>query len=85
MLFSPVQIPYIGLSINLGGWPLEGPGYYNLGLEPCNGYPDRLDVAARHGECITLPARGTLSWEWHLFIGQTDDLKAELKRLDGHL
>lgn len=82
MRFSPQQIPYVGLSINLGGWPIEGPGYYNLGLEPCNGYPDRLDVAVQHGECITLPARGTLAWEWHLFIGQTADLASELKRLE---
>ena len=34
-----------GLSINLGGWPVDRPAYYNLGLEPCNGYPDRLDLA----------------------------------------
>lgn len=85
MRFSPQQIPYVGLSINLGGWPVEGPGYYNLGLEPCNGYPDRLDVAAERGECITLPAQRTLAWEWHLFVGQTDDLKSELKRLEGLL
>jgi hypothetical protein len=85
MLFSPEQIPYVGLSINLGGWPVEGPGYYNLGLEPCNGYPDRLDVAAERGECITVPARGMLAWEWNLFVGQTDDVQTELKRLEGLL
>ncbi len=85
MLFSPEQIPYIGLSINLGGWPVEGPGYYNLGLEPCNGYPDRLDVAVQRGQCMTLPARGVLAWEWHLFIGQAADLASELKRLQGLL
>jgi hypothetical protein len=85
MLFSPQDIPYVGLSINLGGWPVEGPGYYNLGLEPCNGYPDRLDVAVERGDCVTLPARGSLRWQWNLFIGQSDDLVAELKRLGGLL
>jgi len=82
MLFSPEEIPYVGLSINLGGWPVEGPGYYNLGLEPCNGYPDRLDIAVERGRCITLPARGSLKWEWHLFVGQSEDLTLELARLD---
>ena len=85
MLFSPEDIPYVGLSINLGGWPVEGPGYYNLGLEPCNGYPDRLDVAIERGHCMTLPARGSLKWEWNLFVGQSDDLASELTRLGGLL
>jgi hypothetical protein len=85
MLFSPEQIPYLGLSINLGGWPVEGPGYYNLGLEPCNGYPDRLDVAIERGDCIVLEPSSSLKWEWHLFIGQTADLRSELTRLDGLL
>ena len=81
MLFSPEDIPYVGLSINLGGWPVEGPSYYNLGLEPCNGYPDRLDVAIERGHAITLPAYGFLKWQWHLFVGQSDDLTSELARL----
>jgi len=81
MLFSAEDIPFVGLSINLGGWPVEGTGYYNLGLEPCNGYPDRLDVAIDHGHYITLPAYGSLKWEWNLFVGQSDDLTSELKRL----
>ena len=85
MLFSPDDIPYVGLSINLGGWPVDGPGYYNLGLEPCNGYPDRLDIAIERGRSITLPARDSLKWEWNLFVGQTDDLTSELTRLGGLL
>jgi hypothetical protein len=84
-LFSPDQIPYVGLSINLGGWPTDARGYYNLGLEPCNGYPDRLDIAAERGACATLPAHGSLNWEWHLFVGQTDALMPALERLRGQL
>lgn len=82
-LFSPDQIPYLGLSINLGGWPLDGQGYYNLGIEPCNGYPDQLDVAIARGDYITLPPHDSLQWEWHLFVGQTDNWQRELERLEG--
>ncbi|MCC6802542.1 MAG: hypothetical protein IT319_06640 [Anaerolineae bacterium] len=82
-LFAPEQIPYLGLSINLGGWPVDAPGYYNLGIEPCSGYPDRLDVAMARGDCITLPAHGRRTWEWRLCVGQTDNWKRELERLKG--
>ena len=85
VMFSPEHIPYVGLSINLGGWPVEGQGYYNLGLEPCNGYPDRLDIAIEHGDCVTLLAYGSLKWEWNLFVGQSVDLTSELTRLEGLL
>jgi hypothetical protein len=81
MLFNPAQIPYVGLSINLGGWPVEGPGYYNLGLEPCNGYPDRLDIAIERGDCVTVPPESSLSWEWSLLVGQAEDFRTELARL----
>jgi hypothetical protein len=85
LLFSPERIPYLGLSINLGGWPVDSPSYYNLGLEPCIGYPDRLDVAIQRGDSVTIPAQASLTWEWDLFIGQTFDLTSERNRLDGLL
>ncbi|MBX3070674.1 MAG: hypothetical protein KF883_09280 [Thermomicrobiales bacterium] len=73
MVFSTTEIPYVGLSINQGGWPVDGPGYFNLGLEPCNGFPDRLDIAHRQGTCRTLPPHGALSWEFSIFFGLDDD------------
>jgi hypothetical protein len=81
MVFSPEQIPYIGLSINFGGWPEENEGYYNLGLEPCNGYPDRLDLAMKRGDCGLAQPYQVDRWAWDMCIGQTDDFGAELKRL----
>ena len=81
MLFDPQQIPYVGLSINLGGWPVDGPGYYNLGLEPCSGYPDRLDIAIQRGDYMVAPPGDTVFWEWSLFVGQANDIQQELMRL----
>ena len=80
-LFSPGEIPFVGLSINLGGWPLNGPGYYNLGLEPCRGYPDRLDRAVTSGDYVTTQPGQRLTWTMDMCVGLTDDLPTEIKRL----
>ncbi len=71
-VFSTLQIPYVGLSINLGGWPVDAPGYYNLGLEPCSGFPDRLDQAIHRGDCPTIAPFASLEWEMELHAGKTD-------------
>ncbi|MFL5495182.1 MAG: hypothetical protein ACJ8DC_12430 [Gemmatimonadales bacterium] len=40
------EVPQVGLWINCGGWaPAGRRPYFNLGLEPCIGAPDRLDEA----------------------------------------
>jgi galactose mutarotase-like enzyme len=62
--FDPTRIPYIGVWLNLNGWPFA-PGTtpcYNVALEPCTGFPDRLDEAVRRDEAATLPARGVVEW-----------------------
>lgn len=77
-IFSPEKIPYVGLSINMGGWPEDKsgkkPGYYNLGVEPCNGYPDRLDIAIEKGDCPTLAPYASVNWDLELRAGKTEDL-----------
>jgi hypothetical protein len=83
-VFSAQQIPYVGLSINMGGWPFDAPGYYNLGLEPCSGFPDRLDLAIRRGACPTLAACSTQEWEMQLHTGYADH-EAALKSTLSHL
>ena len=80
-LFSPESIPYVGLSINLGGWPVDGAGYYNLGLEPCNGFPDRLDLAIERGQCVVAAPGQRMEWEMDLCAGIATDLPAEIERL----
>ncbi len=81
MLFDPDEIPFVGLSINFGGWPVEGPGYYNLGLEPCNGFPDRLDLALARGSCPIAPPFGLVSWRFDLHLGHCASMPAEIERL----
>ena len=77
-LFSPEKTPYVGLSINMGGWPEDKskkkPGYYNLGIEPCNGYPDRLDIAIEKGDCSTLAPDSSVDWDLELRVGETEDI-----------
>lgn len=84
-LFSPEQIPYVGLSINMGGWPVDEtgqtPGYYNLGLEPCSGYPDRLDLAIERGAYQTLAAKSSVEWDLYFRIGITDDIQQTITTL----
>lgn len=41
-LFDPSVLPYVGVWINRGGWG----GYQHVAIEPTNGRPDGLDVAA---------------------------------------
>ena len=69
--FSPEQVPYVGLSINMGGWPVEEPGYYNLGLEPCCGYPDRLDLAIQRGAYRIIEPLASVEWDIDLHAGET--------------
>jgi hypothetical protein len=80
-LFAPDMIPYVGLSINLGGWPVDEAGYYNLGLEPCNGYPDRLDLAIERGDYAVAQPGQTLKWGMDLRVGECVDMAAEMDRL----
>lgn len=70
--FDPEQITHVGVWMNYGGWSgVPGaPPYFNLGLEPCIGAPDRLDVAVndwrQFGEL-----RGHGSRDWWLEIHLT--------------
>ena len=80
-VFSPQQIPYIGLSINLGGWPVDEPGYYNIGLEPCCGYPDRLDLAMKQGIAACIAPAQSVEWSMLLTIGSASDQQKMAGRL----
>jgi galactose mutarotase-like enzyme len=69
--FEPASVTHCGLWLNYGGWagkPGAAP-YYNIGLEPCIGVADRLDLALQAGEAGLLPARGELSWHLQLRLG----------------
>jgi hypothetical protein len=81
MRFPVERVPYVGLSINQGGWPVDRPAYYNLGLEPCNGYPDRLDDAFASGECAEAAPGERLEWSLDVCFGQAGDFSSVLPRL----
>jgi hypothetical protein len=81
MIFPVERVPFVGLSINQGGWPVDRPAYFNLGLEPCNGYPDRLDVAIASGECAVAAPGDRLEWHLELRVGRCPDFLSELPRI----
>ena len=67
--FDPAAVPYVGVWLNLDGWPLEGETCFNVALEPCTGYPDRLDLAIARDEAATLGGREVKHWTLHLEVG----------------
>jgi galactose mutarotase-like enzyme len=68
LVVSPDAVPQIGMWINCGGWAPEGrQPYYNLGLEPCIGAPDRLDEAVASWKLAHTLHPGEVR-EWNLEI-----------------
>jgi hypothetical protein len=67
--FNPGQVPYMGICQIRDGWP-DGESAYTTILEPCSGWPDRLDVAVERGAHVTVPPYGNLVWSVELHIGQ---------------
>lgn len=68
--FDPAAVPFVGLALHRGGWPDVGPPSFDGALEPCNGWPDRLDVALARGAAVSVPPRGTLTWSVQLGHGR---------------
>jgi galactose mutarotase-like enzyme len=65
MSAAPAEVPQVGIWINVGGWAGGGrQPYYNLGLEPCIGAPDRLaDAVERWHTAPMLEPGGERRWE----------------------
>jgi hypothetical protein len=40
---------FLGIWTSQGGWPFNAQPSFNVALEPCSGYHDRLDIALEHG------------------------------------
>lgn len=76
--FDPHRLPYIGVWINQGGWPLEGAACYNVALEPTCGYPDLLDVAYERGVVATVGPGEKQEWDVELRFGKTDSVRTLL-------
>jgi galactose mutarotase-like enzyme len=59
MAVRPEEVPQVGIWINNRGWAPPGRSpYYNLGLEPAIGAPDRLDEAVRDWQAAETLAPG---------------------------
>ena len=67
--FDPSQIPFMGVCQIRGGWPEGGIPTYSTLLEPCTGWPDRLDLALSRGDDRIIPGGATLEWELTLHLG----------------
>jgi galactose mutarotase-like enzyme len=67
---SAEKIPQVGIWINCRGWAAPGRNpYYNLGLEPCIGAPDRLDIAAEEWKTAqTLRPQEERRWSFEVML-----------------
>ena len=66
--FDPQQVPFVGIWICQGGFPVDGPPEFAVALEPCSGRPDSLVGAIASGECPELAARASHRWWLHLEV-----------------
>ncbi|MBO9539242.1 hypothetical protein J7643_01465 [bacterium] len=67
--YDPQSITHLGLWLNMGGWsPFEDQApYFNLGLEPCIGAGDDLELAVRqYREHGVIPPMGERAWSMTL-------------------
>lgn len=61
--FDPEVVPYVGLWICQGGWPLSREiKHFTVALEPCNAPSDSLAEVIAMGACPTLPPGGSIAW-----------------------
>ncbi len=56
--WNPAENDTLGLWLTRGGWH----GHHHLAVEPTNGAPDPLAVAARQKRCGIVPASGSKAW-----------------------
>jgi hypothetical protein len=69
MTFDPAVVPFVGIAAMRGGWPETGQPSYSVILEPCTGWPDRLDIAIPRGDAMAIPGRSTVQWQVLLQFG----------------
>ena len=70
MTFDPTVVPYVGVAAMRGGWPETGEPSYSVILEPCTGWPDRLDIAIPRGEAMTVSGKTITKWNVIIHLGR---------------
>jgi len=81
---SAAEIPFVGVCINHGGWPLTGAKGFWVAIEPCTGWPDRLDDATAVGAHATLAGWNSREWSLGLHLGQASSAEEVGGRLQAH-
>lgn len=77
--FNPAEVPYVGLWLCYGGWPVESSKkQFTLAIEPSNGRPDKLQNAIQRNECQILAPHTTKTWE--LTISVLEGMKTSATR-----
>ena len=62
MKFSPLEVPFLGICYNFGGWPATGDPATWVALEPTTGKTDRLDECAELDCARVLAPKSTANW-----------------------
>lgn len=68
--FDPNDVPFVGICTIRGGWPEGDIPAFTVILEPCKGWPDRLDLALTQGASFEIPAEGECHWKINLHLGR---------------
>lgn len=68
--FRPDDVPFVGVCAIRGRWPTEDHSTLIGLVEPCTGWPDRLDVAIDRGEHQTFSPGDGLTWCLALDVGR---------------
>jgi hypothetical protein len=76
--FSAEEVPFVGVWVNQGGWPLDDTPVLHAALEPSTGCPDRLDIAIQRGEVDTIPPFGERKWTLSFRAGRAADVSSYL-------
>ena len=66
--WNPAQNDTLGLWFNRGGWH----GHHHFALEPSNGEPDALTVAAQNKRCGVLAPNASVTWQVCIRVGNHD-------------
>jgi hypothetical protein len=67
LLFNPKKLPYLGVWINEGGFKNE----YNVALEPCNGFYDTAEMAAKNGTLTPLKPGQSITFNLNIVLTPT--------------
>jgi galactose mutarotase-like enzyme len=74
---DPAFAPYIGLYLNYGGWPADGP-LHHVGIEPTTSPHDDLNAAAHDDAAAVLAPGERRTWEIRMSLG-ADCLTPEVR------